>query len=273
MSGVVLAVIESPQAAARTLAAAARVARLMGDSRIEVLAIRTPPEATILPSEEVLTRKRELEIRAGEQERVAALKAVFEAWAESAQQAGTHAEWCDVEGLSDAVVEEWGRRSDIVVLKRPERQDHVPERQAIHAALFDTDRPVVMVPPERPPAMFGRQVAIAWREDRFTVKAVLAALRLFTEVQHVHVLAGVREGSPLPGIPEILREHGISAELHVLPIGSRVFGQALLEKAHKLGADMLVLGAYVHHPARGLLLGGVTRYMLGHADLPVLMRH
>jgi len=33
------------------------------------------------------------------------------------------------------------------------------------------------------------------------------------------------------------------------------------------------MGAYRHSPLREFLLGGVTRYMLGHADLPVLMRH
>jgi nucleotide-binding universal stress UspA family protein len=74
-------------------------------------------------------------------------------------------------------------------------------------------------------------------------------------------------------VPEVLTEHGVEAELHVLPLGSGVFGEALLAKAHELGADLLVLGAYLHSPLRGFLLGGVTRFMLGHADLPVLMRH
>jgi len=59
----------------------------------------------------------------------------------------------------------------------------------------------------------------------------------------------------------------------VLPIGPGPFGQALLDKARELGADMLVMGAYVHSPLREALLGGVTRHMLAHADLPVLMRH
>jgi nucleotide-binding universal stress UspA family protein len=36
---------------------------------------------------------------------------------------------------------------------------------------------------------------------------------------------------------------------------------------------MLVMGAYAHSPLRELILGGVTQFMLGHADLPVLMRH
>jgi hypothetical protein len=52
----------------------------------------------------------------------------------------------------------------------------------------------------------------------------------------------------------------------------RLFSQALT-KAHELGADMLVMGAYAHSPLREALLGGVTRHMLAHADLTVLMRH
>jgi nucleotide-binding universal stress UspA family protein len=36
---------------------------------------------------------------------------------------------------------------------------------------------------------------------------------------------------------------------------------------------MVVMGAYMHSPLREFLFGGVTRYMLTHADIPVLMRH
>ena len=59
----------------------------------------------------------------------------------------------------------------------------------------------------------------------------------------------------------------------MLPIGPGPFGQALLDKVRELGADLLVMGAYAHSPLREALLGGVTRHMLAHADLPVLMRH
>jgi nucleotide-binding universal stress UspA family protein len=83
----------------------------------------------------------------------------------------------------------------------------------------------------------------------------------------------MRLGARPPTLPQILIDHGIRAELHVLPIGPGAFGQVLLENAHQLGADMLVMGAYAHSPLREALLGGVTRYMLAHADLPVLMRH
>ena len=57
----------------------------------------------------------------------------------------------------------------------------------------------------------------------------------------------------------MFREHGIAAQMDVLPIGDGAFGQALLDKAHELGADLLVTGAYHHSPLREMFFGGVTR--------------
>jgi nucleotide-binding universal stress UspA family protein len=166
-----------------------------------------------------------------------------------------------------------GGRADFIVLKRPWPRDPKPDRQAIHAALFKTGRPVLVVPPERATVPFGRRVAIAWRQDERTTKTVLAALRWLGHAE-IDLLAGAREGTPQPRLPEILNEHGITAKLHVLPItGQKLFGEVLLAKAHALGSDMLVMGAFARHPVRSLILGGVTRYMLARADLPVFMRH
>jgi nucleotide-binding universal stress UspA family protein len=61
--------------------------------------------------------------------------------------------------------------------------------------------------------------------------------------------------------------------LEIIPIGNEPFGGTLLARAHEVGADMLVMGAYAHSPWRERILGGVTRYLIAHADLPVLMRH
>jgi nucleotide-binding universal stress UspA family protein len=129
-----------------------------------------------------------------------------------------------------------------------------------------------VVPPGRV-AAFGKRVAIAWRDDTRAAKAVLPALRCLGRAEQVHVLAGVRQGAEHPALPQVLLDHGIKAEMHVLQIGPGAFGQALLIRAHELGSDMLVMGAYAHSRLREALLGGVTRYMLAHADLPVLMRH
>jgi nucleotide-binding universal stress UspA family protein len=274
MPGVILAVVERPEIAAHTLAAAETLAELAGAGLINVLVIRTPPVATILVTDEILTRQDQVRMQTEERARAAALGEIFDTWAPSVRARGIRTDWCDVEEFADTAVAEWGRRADFIVLQRPWRHSGEPERQAIHAALFDTDRPVLVIPPGGPPVSFGRRVAIAWRDDPRTIRAVLAAVRFLAAAERVHVLAGVREGAPRFRLPDILTEHGIDADLHVLPLaGQRVFGEALLEKAHALGADLLVQGAYVYRPIVGLLLGGVTRHMLTHADLPVLMRH
>jgi nucleotide-binding universal stress UspA family protein len=135
----------------------------------------------------------------------------------------------------------------------------------------DTPAPVQVVPPEMH-ARFGRRIAIAWRHDRRATWAVLSALRCRVPPERAFVLAGMRVGAPPPIIPGFLTEHGVEAELHVLPI-TLAFGEALLAKAHAFGADTLVMGGYQHNPLRELILGGETRLMLGHPDLPIHIRH
>jgi nucleotide-binding universal stress UspA family protein len=161
--------------------------------------------------------------------------------------------------------------ADFLVIGQSRHRQYGTSWQAIHAALFDTDRPVLLVPASARDG-FGRRVALAWRDDSRTTRAVLAAMRCFTQLEALFVLAGQKTGQT-PRVPDILVEHSIAAELHILPVGPDLFGETLLDAVHSCGADMLVMGAFVHNPMRRLILGGVTRYMLAHADLPVLMRH
>jgi nucleotide-binding universal stress UspA family protein len=187
------------------------------------------------------------------------------------EQAGIKAEWIDIDGIAELVVEERGARADFLVVEQPARHDYGTSWNALRAALLATGRPVLVVPANSL-SEFGRRVAIAWRDDERATKAVLAGLRCLACAERVFLLAGVRNNAA-PAMPAILSEHAVSVELHALPIGSGAFGAVLLAKAHDLGADMLMMGAYAHSPLRQLLFGGVTRYMLSHADIPVLMRH
>jgi nucleotide-binding universal stress UspA family protein len=269
MRGVILVILDQPETAPALLRAAARLADLLNGAAVHALIIRTPPRATILPTEEMLTKQWEDRIRAVEQAREAALTEVLHEWTQHANRA---ANLSVVEAIASDVVASRGAAADFVVIGQSTRQQHYANWQAIHAALFETDRPVLVVPPKAGDG-FGRRVAVAWRDDTRTTRAVLTAMRCFSQVERVIVLAGHREGRPLPRMPELLVEHSVAADLHVLSIGERVFGELMLERAHAYGADMLVMGAYVHDPVRRLMLGGVTKYMLAHADLPLLMRH
>jgi nucleotide-binding universal stress UspA family protein len=272
MSDVILVVLERPEAAARLLGAAECLALLTGAARVNALAIRTPPNYAALAAEASLSGGLLEALEAEEGQRAAKLEATFDSWVAGTAEAPFTARWSSVEGLADPVLGTEGRRADFVVVARPATGDDEPTRRAFRAALFRTERPVLVVPPGRA-AAFGKRVAIAWRDDARAAKAVLPALRCLGGAEQVHVLAGVRHGAGPPALPQILVDHGVGAELHVLPIGPGPFGQDLLNKAHELGADMLVMGAYAHSPLREALFGGVTRHVLAHADLPVLMRH
>jgi nucleotide-binding universal stress UspA family protein len=270
MSDVILVVPDHPGAAATLLAAAQRLAELCEATRINALMVRAPPETTISPSEEVLTPEREAALRNAEAVRAAAIRSVFDTWAAGLPNR-LASEWIDVDGIAELLVEERGRRANYLVIEQPPAGDYGASWQALRAALFSTGRPVLVVP-RQTTGSFGRRVAIAWRDDERAASAVLSLLHCLKRAEAVFVLTGTR--GTLPQLPAILAEHGVAAELHALPIGGRgTFGATLLAKAHELGADMLVMGAYQHSPLRELLLGGVTRHMLTNADMPVLMRH
>ena len=272
MSGVILVVLDHPAAAGVLLAAARQLAELTGARRINALLVRALPEASVAPSEEILTVQREAELRAAETTRANAVRSVFDKWLPGTEHAGVEAEWIDIDGIAELVIEERGGRADFLVVEQPVRHDYGTSWHALRATLFTTDRPVLVVPAGSSDKL-GHRVAFAWRDDERTTRAALAGLRCLAPAAQVFVLAGVRDKATIPGMPAILTEHGVDAELHAIPIGPGAFGAALLAKVHEVGADMMVMGAYLHHPLRELLLGGVTRYMLAHADIPVLMRH
>jgi nucleotide-binding universal stress UspA family protein len=277
MSEAILVLLRHPEEAGLLLDAAARLADIMGAARVNALAIQettevTPAGALTLAdrSDAILTAKDQ------ERRRVAALERSFAGWSATAAKHGSEAHWFAAEGNTTDIVAQWGRRADVVVATRPSREDRL-DRQAFRMALFGTDRPILMVPPRRemPEAAttFGRRIAIAWRDEKQAHRAVLPALRWLAGAEQMHVLVGVRDTTQRLDLPPVLLEHALTANVHVLAIRPGPFGQTLLDAAHRLGADLLVMGAYAHNPLRELILGGVTRHMLAHANLPVLMRH
>ena len=86
---VILVVLDHPAAAGALLGAAWRLAELCGAARINALLVRTPPEAMVSPSEEVLTAQREAELRGAEADRANAVRSAFDAWTASAPPAST----------------------------------------------------------------------------------------------------------------------------------------------------------------------------------------
>ena len=58
-----------------------------------------------------------------------------------------------------------------------------------------------------------------------------------------------------------------------IPPNGRAVGDVLLDECAREDAGLLVMGAYSHSRVREMLLGGVTRHVLAHAHMPLLMVH
>jgi nucleotide-binding universal stress UspA family protein len=70
-----------------------------------------------------------------------------------------------------------------------------------------------------------------------------------------------------------LQRHAIKASGRATLGGDVPISDLLLSRAADLDADMIVAGAYHHSPIREALLGGVSRELLRHMTVPVLMSH
>ena len=173
------------------------------------------------------------------------------------------------EGTSDAVIER-GRLVDLIMVARPPNGPSTPA--TLEAALFETGRPVLLVPPISQPSIATR-VAVGWNSSAEAARAVATATPVLQDAEAVTLLCSKKREENTHALAEHLAWHGITSTVHVFKTGIGSVGETLLAEARKLKADLMVVGGYSHTRARQLLFGGVTRHFLAAADIPVWMAH
>ena len=176
-------------------------------------------------------------------------------------------------GREHELVAHVARLSDLVIVPHPDVEEAVSSSEALHAVLFDSGRPMIIAPKQAPQAI-GRRICIAWNGTAESASAVLSALEWLHHAEAVQVLhseAYQRRGPAAAELVSYLAGHGVAATTaSFAPVGGEV-GAGLLAAAGAFGADLLAMGAYSHSRLRQLILGGVTRHVIGRATLPVLM--
>ena len=168
-----------------------------------------------------------------------------------------------------------GRLFDLIVVGRPIRGSATPTMSLLEAALFESGRPLLIAPPEEPTKL-AEHVVISWNGSYETPRCITFAMPLLRGAEKVTLLQ-VEEGMvPGPTAKDAtihLRRNGIKAESLNVNAGRRTAGEAVLEESGKLGADLLVKGAYTRSRIRQMIFGGVTSHILEAAEIPVLMCH
>lgn len=185
------------------------------------------------------------------------------------------ARWREMVGRAEEVVPVEGRFADLLVFAHTELDRDAQAYATLETALLSAARPLLTVPKSGLTGA-GKSVAVAWNGSAESARAVAGAMPFLRQAETVHVLTAETSATQAATgrrIAEYLAWHDINCQLTIVKQGSEPVGQLLTNKATELGADLLVMGGYGHSRMRELILGGVTRYMLAHAGLPVLMAH
>ncbi len=183
--------------------------------------------------------------------------------------------WRHERGREDEVVAKVGRLNDLIVVGRPIDSDDVLTPMTLNAAIFDSGRPVLVVPPEGTGSA-RRRIVISWNGSVQSARAVSSAIRMLEQADAVMVLTADSfrtSGARGPELASYLKWHGVSPETKIFEAPAGDVGPRMLEECEKFGADLLVMGAYTHSRMRQLILGGVTKHVLGHAKIPMFMAH
>jgi nucleotide-binding universal stress UspA family protein len=197
-------------------------------------------------------------------------------------------ERCRAAGVRGSPLEETGRPA-VTILDEMEKHDLVlmgrdanfrfetaaSDARTRDAILHRARKPVLVVP--EGPAVESPRVMAAFDGS----SASKRALRSFAEsgLEHgseVHVASVDDDGATAWEIASrgvaILTEHGLKAEpqnlVSVLPIAD-----ALLKERERLGARMIVMGAYAHSRFSELVWGSVTRELVEKTPVPLYLHH
>src|SRR6185312_15430286 len=215
-------------------------------------------------------------------DRAHAVRSMFERFVArhdvTVSEAHPHAEhptasFAAVTGREEDIVAQQARLADLTVVPHPDAGEDVSSSDALHAVLFDSGRPVLISPQVAPPTI-GSRVCLAWNGTAESASSALAALPWMQRAEAVKILSAEgyqRRGPAAPELAAYLSLHGVHAEIEMFHSVGNSVGAGLLAAARRFDCDLLSMGAYSHSRLRQLILGGVTRHVLEHANLPVMM--
>jgi nucleotide-binding universal stress UspA family protein len=187
--------------------------------------------------------------------------------------AGATAALETITGRDEDLLPALAQLADLTILPNPSDDPDGTGADRLHAVLFDSGRPVLIAPPSAP-ASIGRRCCVAWNgstEGAAALDAMLPWLRRADAVRVLHAADYQRRGAAADAVLPYLALHGVAADVVSFQPLNRDLGAGLLAAAAAFDADLLGMGAYSHSRLRQLILGGVTRHVLGHARIGVLM--
>jgi nucleotide-binding universal stress UspA family protein len=193
---------------------------------------------------------------------------------------GLAGDWLLIDGAGTDAVIEFAKSADLAVLGQYERSGATRNTLRPEEVALASGRPVLILPYAGSFPTVGERALVAWDGTREASRALHDALPLIAEAENVTVVSVVgaenereRTQTSLDRVVRHLERHDIPARAETIVRGELGVSDILLSRASDLAADLIVAGAYHHSPYREALFGGVTRDLLDHMTVPVLMAH
>jgi len=169
------------------------------------------------------------------------------------------------------------RRFDLAVVGQAQREGGAGDELMIEGALFESGRPIVVVPYIQQRGLTLERVLACWDGSRTAARAIGDAMPLLerAKVVDIVIVAEERKSEEMTGtnMGAHLVRHGVAATVKRVTKGDIAIEDVLLSYAADSGADFMVMGGYGHSRLREFILGGVTRGILASMTVPVLMSH
>ncbi|MFV0298232.1 MAG: universal stress protein [Hyphomicrobiaceae bacterium] len=187
---------------------------------------------------------------------------------------GLRSRWRAGSSIDDAELGSLARVFDVSVVGRPAASGRGPRMTTLESALFESGQSVLVAPPEAP-SVIGENVLISWNCSTEQARATASAIPLLMAARSVTIMTieGLTVAGPSGEMAQDwLATHGIKAREVSLPAdGRRKPGEILLDEANKMGADLIIKGAYTQSRLRQMIFGGATSHLLSYSKLPMLM--
>jgi nucleotide-binding universal stress UspA family protein len=206
------------------------------------------------------------------------------AFEKAASAAGVEAEWrrlnSDSPNIADGVIEH-GLQADVLLIsQRNDLGNDGIEPDFCERVVMESGRPVIVVPHNGKFNEIGEHVVVGWNASREATRAVFDAMPMLESSEETRLIwvdpqKQWEKSGNLPGaeMAATLTRHGVRSIAEAMPTDGIGSGDALLNRASDLGADLIVMGAYGHTRLREFVFGGATRTMLDQMTLPVLLSH
>jgi len=211
----------------------------------------------------------------------AGAKAAIDRFAEATRRAGVAAEPLTISASLAGAGAQFGRiarRFDLAIVGQANPQASSVEDIIAETTLFESGRPMILVPYIQKAPLKLDNVMVCWDGSRPAARAVGDAMPLLAKAGRVEiVIVGSERGKQdeIEGadMGQHLARHGLKVEVHRISGGTIDVADALLSHAADSGTDFMVMGGYGHSRLREFVLGGVTHTIFRSLTLPVLLSH